>query len=61
MDVGWFGNVTDHIFADQGAGLIAQRVDASAVVHVLGIVVDKVGMHLIILHADEVTIPAPTE
>ena len=40
VDVAGRGNVAHHILGDDGAGLVAEGVDAGTVVHVLGIIID---------------------
>ena len=59
--VGWGGDIAHHILTDKGSRLVAKRIDASTVVHMVGIVIDKVRMHLIVFHADKVAVPAPAE
>ena len=61
VDVGRLRNIAYHILADNRARLIAEGIDAGTVVHVLGVVVNQVGVHLIIFHAHEVAVPAPAQ
>ena len=61
VDIRRTGNIADDVLADDGTGLVAEGIDAGAVIHVLCVVIDKVGVNLIILHADKVAVPAPTE
>ena len=59
VNVAGLGNVANYILRDNGSWLVAKGINACTVVHVLGIVVDEVGVHLIVLHADQVSVPAP--
>ena len=61
VHIAGFGNVADDVLCNHRAGLIAQRVDAGTVVHVLGVVVYQVGVNLVVLHAYQITVPAPTQ
>ena len=61
VDIRRTSDIADDVLADDGTGLIAEGIDAGAVVHVLCVVIDKVGVNLIILHADKVAVPTPTE
>ena len=61
VDVGGLGYVAHHILADDGSRLVAKGIDACAVVHVLSVVVDEVGMYRIVLHAHQVAIPSPPQ
>ena len=61
VHIAGFGDVADNVLRNHRAGLIAQRVDAGTVVHVLGVVVYQVGMNLVVLHAYQITVPAPTQ
>ena len=59
VNVAGLGNVANYILRNDGSWLVAKGINACAVVHVLGIVVDEVGVHLVVLHADQVSVPAP--
>ena len=61
VDVGGAGNVAHYILANQRTGLITKGIDAGAVVHMLGIVVDEVRMHAVVLHAHLVAVPTPPQ
>ena len=56
-----FADVADEVAIDLGAGLVAQGVDAGAVVHVLGKLPNLVVVHFVVVHATLVGIPAPTQ
>ena len=56
-----FRDVANDVLADYSARLVAEGVDAGAVVHVLGVIIDEIRMDLIVLHTYRIAIPAPTQ
>ena len=61
VDVGGRADAVDAVLLNERVGLRAEGVDACAVVHVLGVVVDEVSVYLIVLHTDQIAIPTPAE
>ena len=61
VNIGRLGNVAHHILRNQGAWLVAKGIDAGTVVHVLGVVVDEVGVYFVVLHAHQVAVPSPAK
>ena len=52
---------TDHVAADNRPGLVRQRVDATCVVELSGVVADFVANDAVVLHARIVWCPAPAD